>query len=271
MDKEAEYAEILCRVKDIDKDVDYIRDKMTKGNEMNEGMNSFLAGLMSGKNNMNAAELMAMCNQSGVGGNGMWLLFLLFILFGGGYGGGFNRFAPGGAVAAADLTGQLIAQGQGYTQKEIDQLASMIGCKSDQLASALCNINTTITKMAGDAGLNAQQIINAVQSGNSSVITAIKDCCCQTQASFCNLNNTITSGFAQLGYTNQSNTNAIIQAIQAEGNLTRMQEQNHYVQSQLDAKEAVIANLRQERNDAQFAALQAAIAKIPTTTASAAA
>lgn len=263
--KEEDYAEILSTVKDIDKDVDCIRDKMYERGKM-DGMNNFLAGLMSGKNqNMNAAELMAMCNQNGVGGNGIWLLILLFVLFGGGLGGGFNRFG-GGAVAAADLTGQLIAQGQNYTQRDVENLASMIGCKSDQLASALCNINNSITKMSGDVGMSAQQIVNSVQSGNASVISAIKDCCCQTQQSFCSLGNTITSGFSQLGYANQTNTNAIIQAIQAEGQLTRAQEQSHYVQSQLDARDAIIAELRQERTDSQFASLQAAIAKIPTTT-----
>lgn len=270
--KEEDYAEILSTVKDIDKDVDCIRDKMYERGKM-DGMNNFLAGLMSGKDqNMNAAELMAMCNQNGVGGNGIWLLILLFVLFGGGLGGGFNRFGGGGAATAADLTGQLISQGQNYTQRDVENLASMIGCKSDQLASALCSINNSITKMSGDVGMSTQQIVNSVQSGNASVISAIKDCCCQTQQSFCSLGNTITSGFAQLGFTNQTNTNAIIQAIQAEGQLTRTQEQNHYVQSQLDARDEIIAELRQKLvdiNNAQTAAtlanIQTAIAKIPTT------
>lgn len=274
--KEEDYAELLSTVKDIDKDVDCIRDKLYKRGDM-DNMDNFLAGLMSGKNrSLSASEMMAMCNQNGIGGNGVWLLILLFILFGGGLGGGFNRFGVGGAGNAADLAGQLVTQGQNYTQRDLDNLASMIGCKSDQLASALCTINTNITKMAGDVNMSAQQIINSVQAGNSSVISAIKDCCCQTQQAFCSLNNTITSGFSQLGYTNQSNTNAIIQAIQAEGQLTRTQEQNHYVQAQLDARDAVIAELRQKLVDINntqtavtLANLQAAIAKIPTTTTTA--
>ena len=44
-DKETKYAEILSTVKDIDKDVDCIRDEMYERNKMGDGMNSFLAAI----------------------------------------------------------------------------------------------------------------------------------------------------------------------------------------------------------------------------------
>lgn len=271
-DKETKYAEILSTVKDIDKDVDCIRDEMYERNKMGDGMNSFLAGLMSGKDNgLGAAELMAMCNQNGLGGNGIWLLIVLFALFGGGFGGGFNRFGGnGGAVAAADLTGQLISQGQNFTQRDVEQLATMIGCKSDQLSAALCNINNNITKVSGDIGLSASQIINAVQAGDASIISTLNKCCCDNQLAMCQQTNTLmnalTNGFANIGFNQQTNTSAIVQAIKDEGSLTRAQEAAHYTQAQIDARDARIAQLEREKLETQISALQAAVAKIPTTT-----
>lgn len=193
-DKETKYAEILSTVKDIDKDVDCIRDEMYERNKMGDGMNSFLAGLMSGKDNgLGAAELMAMCN-----------------------------------------------------------------------------INNNITKVSGDIGLSASQIINAVQAGDASIISTLNKCCCDNQLAMCQQTNTLmnalTNGFANIGFNQQTNTSAIVQAIKDEGSLTRAQEAAHYTQAQIDARDARIAQLEREKLETQISALQAAVAKIPTTT-----
>lgn len=287
---EEKYAELFATVKDIDKDVDCIRDEICEEKRMGGGMNNFLAGLLSGQNRNNdglgAAELMAMCNQNGLGGNGIWLLIILFCLFGGGFGGGFNRFnnTPGGAAVAADLTGQLITQGQNFTQKQVEQLATMIGCKVDDLSAALCSISRDIAKVSGDIGLSAQQIVNAVQAGDANVISVMQKCCCDNQLQLCQmtntLQNTMTAGFSSLGFAGERNTNAIVQAIQAEGRATREQENAHYCQAQIDARDARIAQLEREKAEQlaltnttflnqKLIDIQAAIARIPTTTTTA--
>ena len=85
----------------------------------------------------------------------------------------------------------------------INQLASSLNCSTQQLQSALCNIQGLIANVGNQVGMSTQQIINAFQSGNQAVLTQIADCCCKTQ-------NAITT----MGYENQlamcNQTNALV-------------------------------------------------------------
>ncbi len=122
-------------------------------------------------------------------------------------GNGFgNRFGNGGGLPA-ELNGDVgreylmsAIQGNGNA---INQLASSLNCSTQQLQSALCNIQGLIANVGNQVGMSSQQIINAFQSGNQAVLTQIADCCCKTQ-------NAITT----MGYENQlamcNQTNALV-------------------------------------------------------------
>lgn len=64
----------------------------------------------------------------------------------------------------------------------INQLASSLNCSTQQLQSALCNIQGLIANVGNQVGMSSQQIINAFQSGNQAVLTQLADCCCKNQA-----------------------------------------------------------------------------------------
>jgi len=83
----------------------------------------------------------------------------------------------------------------------INQLASSLNCSTQQLQSALCNIQGLIANVGNQVGMSTQQIINAFQSGNQAVLTQLADCCCKTQ------NAITTMGYEnQLAMCNQTNT-----------------------------------------------------------------
>ena len=110
----------------------------------------------------------------------------------------------------------------------INQLASNLNCDFNSLNNAICSVQSAIQNVASANGLSAERIINAVNMGDCGVISAIKDCCCNTQKGilemgyqnqlqncqqtntltnemtqgFSGLNFAIQNGFSQLGYTN---------------------------------------------------------------------
>ena len=133
----------------------------------------------------------------------IWIILLWFCWGGNGFG---NRFGNGGGLPA-ELNGDVgreylmsAIQGNGNA---INQLASSLNCSTQQLQSALCNIQGLIANVGNQVGMSSQQIINAFQSGNQAVLTQIADCCCKTQ-------NAITT----MGYENQlamcNQTNALV-------------------------------------------------------------
>lgn len=112
----------------------------------------------------------------------IWIILLWFCWGGNGFG---NRFGNGGGLPA-ELNGDVgreylmsAIQGNGNA---INQLASSLNCSTQQLQSALCNIQGIIANVGNQVGMSTQQIINAFQSGNQAVLTQIADCCCKNQA-----------------------------------------------------------------------------------------
>lgn len=112
----------------------------------------------------------------------IWIILLWFCWGGNGFG---NRFGNGGGLPA-ELNGDVgreylmsAIQGNGNA---INQLASSLNCSTQQLQSALCNIQGLIANVGNQVGMSSQQIINAFQSGNQAVLTQISDCCCKNQA-----------------------------------------------------------------------------------------
>lgn len=172
----------------------------------------------------------------------------------------------------------------------INQLAQNLNCDFNTLNSAICNVQNAITQVAGQIGFSAEKVINAINMGDCGVISAIKDCCCNTQKAIlemgyqnqlanCNQTNTITSeltrgfsglntgmtqGFAQLGFTNSQQTCELLNA----GNMNTQRIidtlNNHWT-----------SELQQKYNDARLELSQKAqneylISQLKTTTSTAA-
>lgn len=180
------------------------------------GMASLIASLCQNRGldpNMVAAM---MNNNRGNGygdsfGNSAWWIIILLIFgwggFGNGFGGGFG--GRGSAQGLADL-GNLMnndagrellmsaIQGNGTA---ISQLASTVHCDQNALMGAIQNLSTQLCSIGNQVGMSGQQIINAIQAGNSTLASQLASCCCDIR------NAITTQGFEnQLATVNQTNT-----------------------------------------------------------------
>lgn len=123
-------------------------------------------------------------------------------IFGNGNGFGFG----GGGNNNAER--EMILQAINRNGSDIAALAASFNCSTNQLNGAINGLAGLIAQMQGTIGLSSQQIINAVQAGNSTIISQMCNCCCE-------LKQILTQGFASLGYATERQTCDIEKAIAA--------------------------------------------------------
>ena len=146
---------------------------------------NLVAALMNGNNR----------NGNAYGWEWMWMI-LLWALWGGNGWGGFGGRGMGSLPAElnGDAGRQLLMNAIQGNGNAISQLASSLNCSVQQIQTALCNIQA-------QSGLSAQQIINAVQSGNAQVLSQMASCCCDVRTAI------ERQGYeSQLAVLNQTNT-----------------------------------------------------------------
>ena len=146
---------------------------------------NLVAALMNGNNR----------NGNAYGYEWMWMI-LLWVIWGGNGWGGFGGRGMGSLPAElnGDAGRQLLMNAIQGNGSAISQLASSLNCSVQQIQTALCNIQA-------QSGLSAQQIINAVQSGNAQVLSQMASCCCDVRTAI------ERQGYeSQLATLNQTNT-----------------------------------------------------------------
>lgn len=116
----------------------------------------------------------------------------------GGFGGGF-----GGGNGAGFLSNQLnndsgrelimnAVTSQGEAQRTaIQTLASTIGQDFNLVNGAVQNVQNALNQIANAQGINALQVINAIQSGDANLAAQFSQCCCQNQLAMANQTNTL--------------------------------------------------------------------------------
>ena len=238
---------------------------------------AMLPGMMGGYRGVDPNVLALM---NGNGENGIWGVIYLAIvasIFGwnnGGFGGFGGR---GGNGLPAELAGnagrELLMQAIQGNASAINQIASTLNCSSQQIESALCNIQNSV-------GLTGTQIINAIQSGNSGVMNQLSTCCCNilqaverqgaaTQLQNCQnvnaLTNTMNANTQSLRDASQAQTQAILAKLDAaetrvlQDKLDAERQKSSTLAAQLNNEhqtQAIMANVAQQ-NAPIVAALQA--------------
>lgn len=159
------------------------------------------------------------------GGGGMggfnspfWALILLaFLGRGYGFGGDYGNGSGNLGFIASQLNQAISNNGNA-----ISNLATSLNCTEGQIQAAIANVQTSIQNVANQNGMNAMQIVNAVNSGNAGIMSALQSCCCDiktavnTQGYENRINNLqqsqlIQNGFSQVGYASAEQTCAIKQ------------------------------------------------------------
>lgn len=151
---------------------------------------------------------------------------LIGLIIAAGIFGNGNGFGFGGGGNNNNAEREMLLQAINRNGSDIATLAASFNCTSGQLTAAINGLAGLIAQMQGTIGLSSQQIINAVQSGNASVINQMCNCCCEirqaiaesnylTERGFCNTNQIISKGISDLGYATRDQTCAIEKAIEA--------------------------------------------------------
>ena len=107
----------------------------------------------------------------------------------------------------------------------INQLASNLNCDFNTLNSAICDVRGGIDKLSGQVGFSAERIVNAVQSGQASVVSALQNCCCQTQKEILNLKGDMNLGMCQQTNTLQNAINFVNNSVERGFSSTAFQAQ----------------------------------------------
>lgn len=161
----------------------------------------------SGNNGIDPSMLLAMNGNNGWGmNNPFWMIFMLPFLYPffnmfGGWGNGFGGGMNGGTGFLAnqlnnDAGRDLIMQGIQGNREAISSLASMLNSDLNTIQTNLNIAGSKIQEVGSQVGMSGLQVINAIQSGNSSLAAQLAQCCCENRLATCQQTNTITSQLA---------------------------------------------------------------------------
>ena len=226
---------------------------------------------------------MAMNNGGLFGGNNGWgggiLGFLLGLFFGngwggfGGFGGGWGGNNGAGFIsnqidnnAGRELLMNAINSNGEASRAAVQNLATMLGQDYNQVSAAVAAIQSGLSSLALQQAVSVPQVINAIQSGNSTLMSKLCDCCCEnrlltTQQGYESRIATIEQT-NQLGSQADRNTRSITDAINAQ--TVAMNDQfcaakERDLQSKIDTQADIITQLRNQiSNDKQTEAFTAA-------------
>ena len=197
----------------------------------------------------------------GNGMNGIADLFGLAIIasmFGWGNGGWGNGFMGGGNAGTAYL-GNMISNDSGRelvmnaitsqgeaSRSAIQNLATTIGQDFNLVNAGVTNVQNALNTLALQNAVSVPQIINAIQSGDSSLASQLCKCCCDNQLALCQQTN-------QLGSQADRNTNSLLNAINAQ--TIAMNDQfcalkERELQSKIDTQADIITQLRGQIDNA---------------------
>lgn len=248
---------------------------------------ALLPGLM-GNRGLDPNLLAVMGGRNGFGGqDGWWSIIWLVVIasiFGWNNGGGlFGGRGLNGAIPAelnGDAGRQLLMSAIEGNGNAINQLASSFNCSTQQIQTALCNIQGAISQVGNQVGLTGTQVINALQAGDNNIITQLSSCCCNvlqaierqgaaTQLQNCQNMNTLTremnTNTRDLRDATQAQTQAIMAKLDAaetrvlQDKLDAERQKNATLAAQLNNEhqtQAIMANVAQQ-NAPIVAALQA--------------
>ena len=211
------------------------------------------------------------------GNNGLLWIFLLILLGGGGWNFGnragnlTNDAAITGALDAAiqkaradGLGEQAIMDAIRGNQTAIQTLATTFNTDIGNVQQALCALNGGIDKLSGQIGLSGQQVINAIQLGNQSILQQLATCCC-------NIRENLTAGFNEVKINSIEQANTISDRLRTgftdlhqqidQQNLVMTAEfqsiKDMFTQNKIDTLQATVTELQNNANNsAQTAYLQ---------------
>lgn len=89
----------------------------------------------------------------------------------------------------------------------LGELANSLNVDLRTIQTGICDVRAGIQQVAGETKFSAERVINAVNMGDMNIITALKDCCCQSKELI-----------QRMGYENQLGQRDMTAALQQSHN-----------------------------------------------------
>lgn len=204
---------------------------------------------------MSAADLAAVVGNNndgmGFGGNGWWIILLFLCLFGnGGWGNGFNG-GNSGAGSLYPWMNQADITNTGFRDQMLNDNITGIRDNLNGITTQLCNGFNDVQVSNLNTAFGIQ---NAINAGFNSAQAQLAQCCCDNRLASADLKYTVATencadraalsdGIRDVIASNTANTQAILDKL---------------CQQEIDAKNDLIAQLRQQLNMATLKESQTA-------------
>ena len=140
--------------------------------------------------------LLALQNNGGFGnGNGAWwwIMFMWMMWDRNGRNGNFNEYL---ASVNGNEGRQYLADIMNGRFDNLNTLAQMVNTSVEGVKTGVFGLQNAITQVSGQIGMSGLQTINAIQSGNTSILSKLCECCCENRIAICQQTNSIQSTLA---------------------------------------------------------------------------
>ena len=227
---------------------------------------------------------LGMGNGGGLFGNGgntigeLIGLAIVASIFGWG-GNGFGGFG-GNAGGAGFLSNQInndsgrelimnAVTSQGEAQRTaIQTLSSMLGQDFNLVNGAIQNVQNALNTIGANQGMNALQVINAIQAGNASLAAQFSQCCCDNRLAMCQQTNTLQQGLNSNAVATQQGFAGVQQALasKAASDQLSMCQQTYTLTDTMNRNYTLLDNkidaIESSRKDREITALTAKVAQL---------
>lgn len=140
--------------------------------------------------------LLALQNNGGFGnGNGAWwwIMFMWMMWDRNGRNGNFNDYLTS---VNGNEGRQYLADIMNGRFDNLNTLAQMVNTSVEGVKTGVFGLQNAITEVSGQIGMSGLQTINAIQSGNTSILSKLCECCCENRLAICQQTNSIQSTLA---------------------------------------------------------------------------
>ena len=140
--------------------------------------------------------LLALQNNGGFGGgNGAWwwIMFMWMMWDRNGRNGNFNDYL---ASVNGNEGRQYLADIMNGRFDNLNTLAQLLNTSVEGIKAGISGLQNSITQVAGQIGMSGLQTINAIQAGNTSILSKLCECCCENRLAICQQTNALQSTLA---------------------------------------------------------------------------
>ena len=140
--------------------------------------------------------LLALQNNGGFGGgNGAWwwIMFMWMMWDRNGRNGNFNEYL---ASVNGNEGRQYLADIMNGRFDNLNTLAQLLNTSVEGIKTGVFGLQNAITEVSGQIGMSGLQTINAIQSGNTSILSKLCECCCENRLAICQQTNALQSTLA---------------------------------------------------------------------------